>query len=72
MIDHYCIGLDEPKDGWYIGQCKCGWNGGEYPTADDACDALMDHAYEEGCAYAVARGAWLSAATTSVLRGEKP
>jgi hypothetical protein len=48
--DHYSMDLAPDEEGWWPGRCKCGWDGGMYPSADDAADALMDHAYTEGAA----------------------
>lgn len=48
MPEHYSVDLTENDEGWYIGVCNCGWGGALYPSAEDACDALMDHAYEAG------------------------
>lgn len=50
MSDHYSVDLNENDEGWFIGVCNCGWGGAPYPSAEDACDALMDHAYEAGVA----------------------
>lgn len=57
--EHYSIALEQDAEGWWPGDCKCGWRGGMYPSAEDACDALMDHAYAVGIedAAAAARGA---------------
>lgn len=51
--DHYSIDFERDDEGWWIGRCKCGWEGGWFPDAEDAADALMDHAYTEGVADAV-------------------
>ena len=52
MSDHYSMDLVPDDDGWFMAECSCGWKagmtGGKYPTAEDACDALMDHAYDAG------------------------
>lgn len=51
MTDHYSIEFEPNEEGWYEAKCKCGWDaGGVFPDAEDACDALMDHAYAEGIA----------------------
>ena len=50
MRNHYSVALEETAEGWFPGRCNCGWDGGDFPTAEDACDALMDHAYGEGAA----------------------
>jgi len=50
VSDHCCIDFAERDDGWWLAVCNCGWQNGAYPTAEDACDALMDHAYEAGFA----------------------
>ncbi len=42
-VPHYSIGFWE-FEGWWPAECVCGWDGGVYPSAEDACDALMDHA----------------------------
>jgi hypothetical protein len=46
--EHYSVDLFENDEGWFRGVCVCGWDGGMFPTAEDACDALMGHAYYEG------------------------
>lgn len=45
--NHYSTDFFE-EGGWFHGRCFCGWDGGLFPTSEDACDALMDHAYEMG------------------------
>lgn len=53
MSDHYSVDLYPDDEGWFHARCNCGWEApGVYPTAEDACDALMDHAYEAGAALA--------------------
>ena len=46
--EHYSVALEPDEDQWYPGRCSCGYHAGMFPTAEDACDALMDHAYEAG------------------------
>lgn len=48
MAAHYSERFEENGEGWWVPRCKCGWKGGSYPDAEDACDALMDHAYDAG------------------------
>lgn len=43
--EHYSVELHENEEGWFPGRCSCGWDGGVFPTAEDACDALMEHVY---------------------------
>ena len=38
----------EYEGGFVKARCRCGWENGPYPDTEDACDALMDHAYEMG------------------------
>lgn len=45
---HFSVDLFEDDNGWFPVQCECGWRGGVFPTAEDACDALMQHAREQG------------------------
>lgn len=55
MSDHYSDEFEPNGDGWWNARCVCGWSqGGVFPTAEDACDALMDHAYNAGRAEVVA------------------
>lgn len=60
---HYSDGLEpEDRDGeaggdWWVARCVCGWSQGVYPTAEDACDALMDHAFDAGRKFGLAVGA---------------
>ncbi len=48
MSTHVTIRLEENDEGWWEAICQCNWYGGLFPTAEDAADALMDHAYTEG------------------------
>lgn len=50
MIEHYSVALVVPDDeGWFHARCNCGWDfGAVLPSAEDACDSLMDHAFEAG------------------------
>lgn len=48
--DHYSVELCLNEEGWWHGRCHCGLDLGMFPDAEDACDALMDHAYEVGAA----------------------
>ena len=57
MSEHYSVALEPDEDDWYDGRCHCGKDLGKFPTAEDACDALMDHAYFEGVADAALRAA---------------
>jgi hypothetical protein len=43
-VDHYSTEFERDDEGWWPGRCVCGWDGGMYPDAEDAADALMDHA----------------------------
>lgn len=53
--EHYSIELGtEDEQGWVLARCACGAALGVFPSDEDACDALMDHAYEAGRADAVA------------------
>lgn len=45
---HYSVEFRQDEAGWWRGKCVCGWGGGAYPDVEDAADALMDHAYEQG------------------------
>lgn len=40
--------MAEDDDGWWKPACCCGKELGIFPTAEDAADALMQHAYEQG------------------------
>lgn len=46
--EHFSVDFAENAEGWWVPRCMCEWEGGPCPTAEDACDALMDHAYESG------------------------
>lgn len=43
--EHYSVALEADAEGWFPGRCSCGWDGGMFPTAEDACDSLMEHVY---------------------------
>jgi hypothetical protein len=61
MSDHYSVEFEQNDEGWWLGRCHCGADLGFFPDAEDACDALMDHAYEAGAADAAERaraGEW--------------
>lgn len=46
---HFSVDFEDEQDGgWWRPLCNCGWEGGLFPGAEDACDALMQHAYEQG------------------------
>jgi hypothetical protein len=55
LSEHYSVGFERDDEGWWLGRCHCGWEGGMYPDAEDAADALMDHAYACGVADAADR-----------------
>lgn len=40
--------LEETRDGWVKPVCNCKKKLGVYPGVEDAADALMQHAYEQG------------------------
>lgn len=40
MSAHFSTEFFEDDDGWWPGRCHCGWDGGMFPTAEDAADAL--------------------------------
>ena len=50
MSAHYSVEFERDGGGWWPGRCQCGWDGGMYPDAEDAADALMDHAFAAGLA----------------------
>lgn len=50
MSAHYSVEFERDGKGWWPGRCLCGWDGGMYPDAEDAADALMDHAFQVGVA----------------------
>lgn len=54
-VPHFTVAFEESERGWWIPRCSCGAKGEAYPTAEDACDALMEHAYQ--CGYADASAA---------------
>lgn len=41
----------EDEDGFMTARCACTWTMGPLPGPEEVADALMDHAYEEGCLY---------------------
>jgi len=45
---HYSVDFAPDDEGWYEGRCNCGATLGLFPTAEDTCDALMQHAREQG------------------------
>lgn len=47
---HYIVAFEENEDGWWVPHCNCGFKLSAHPTAEDAADALMWHAYERGYA----------------------
>ncbi len=53
MSEHYSVALEPDDEQWWPGNCHCGVSLGMFPTAEDACDALMDHARQEGYAEAL-------------------
>jgi hypothetical protein len=59
--EHYSVGFDTlSDDGFVNARCSCCWDGGRFPTAEDACDALMDHSYE---AAGLAESNWCGASS---------
>lgn len=44
---HYTVEFAE-HEGWWRARCNCGADLGVYPDGEDAADALMQHAYEQG------------------------
>lgn len=48
MSAHVTVDLEPDEEGWYPAVCQCGQNLGVFPGAEDAADALMDHAYNAG------------------------
>lgn len=46
--EHYSVGLEANDEQWFPGRCSCGVDLGMFPTAEDAADALMDHAFSAG------------------------
>lgn len=45
---HYTESFEPDAEGWWRARCVCGRELGVFPTDEDACDALMEHAYEQG------------------------
>jgi hypothetical protein len=41
---HATAELVRNDEGWWPALCFCGWDGGLFPSAEDAADALMQHA----------------------------
>lgn len=52
--EHYSVALKANAEEWFPANCSCGWQGGIFPTAEDACDALMEHVYDSASAIAAA------------------
>ena len=49
LTQHYSEDFEENDEGWWVPKCACGWvYAGVVPSAEDAADALMDHAYWAG------------------------
>jgi len=46
--EHYSVNFERNEDGWYVPECVCGWKWAAVPDAEDAADALMQHAREQG------------------------
>lgn len=44
---HYSVNFEPNERGWIHAECQCGWVFGLCPNAEDAADALMEHAYEQ-------------------------
>lgn len=55
---HMSTGLHEDDDGFWRAACMCGTALGAFPSAEDACDALMQHAREQGFLEARQHGSW--------------
>ena len=55
MSNHYCIALEPDNEQWWPARCNCGWDGGMFPSAEEACDSLMEHAYTEATREAALR-----------------
>lgn len=53
---HYSLDLEPDDQGWFTAKCNCGWEAVGYPTAEDTCDALMQHAFEAGLVASPASG----------------
>lgn len=48
-MDHSTVDFEPDEAGWWRATCECGWYGpGPYPSAEDAADALMEHAFRTG------------------------
>lgn len=47
-VSHYSVDFFSDDAGWWSGQCQCGADLGAFPTAEDAADALMEHAFDAG------------------------
>jgi hypothetical protein len=47
-MSHYTLDFEENAEGWWKPRCVCGYVPGAFPTGEDAADALMQHAYEQG------------------------
>lgn len=46
-LAHASTDFYENDEGWWEPRCCCGWYfGAVVPSAEDACDALMDHVYD--------------------------
>ena len=60
---HFTNDLTENAEGWWPAVCECGWQGGMYPSPEDAADGLMQHAYEAG---------WLDATSERDVSAEAP
>jgi len=45
---HYSVNFEPNDEGWYVPECQCGWTWAPVPDAEDAADALMQHAREQG------------------------
>jgi hypothetical protein len=52
MVDrqpmHFSVDFERDDEGWWPGRCNCGADLGVFPEAEDATDALMQHAREQG------------------------
>lgn len=51
--EHYSVELEPDDEQWWPGRCSCGADLGPFPTAEDAADGLMQHAYDAGYADAL-------------------
>lgn len=45
---HYTVDFEPDDAEWWPAVCVCGKKLGVFPTAEDACDALMQHARVQG------------------------